>query len=208
VGQFHRKNAVKSQSAIIFGGPERSRTSDLRFRKPLLYPEELSKGRSSELISNSTSADASKNTCFKRHLETVLPSESTELQRKRRSRERFWEASHVTRCRGRSQDAANSWRFLAAKSRLRAVRDEMVAEGEELQTNLLQVSQRGPASSSVLDEVFGTHRSKIFPTHVLRTTGTTPPVQRTPGVPPSPTGQHCINAARRHCGGEPRDRAA
>jgi len=34
----------------------------------------------------------------------------------------------------------------------------MVAEGEELQTNLLQVSQRGPASSSVLDEVFGTHR--------------------------------------------------
>jgi hypothetical protein len=34
----------------------------------------------------------------------------------------------------------------------------MVAEVEELQTNLLQVSQRGPASSSVLDEVFGTHR--------------------------------------------------
>jgi len=33
----------------------------------------------------------------------------------------------------------------------------VVAEGEELQTNLLQVSQRGPASSSVLDEVFGTH---------------------------------------------------
>jgi hypothetical protein len=32
-----------------------------------------------------------------------------------------------------------------------------VAEGEELQTNLLQVSQRGPASSSALDEVFGTH---------------------------------------------------
>jgi hypothetical protein len=29
-----------------------------RFRKPLLYAEELSKRRSSELISNSTSADA------------------------------------------------------------------------------------------------------------------------------------------------------
>jgi hypothetical protein len=34
----------------------------------------------------------------------------------------------VSRCRGRSQDAANSARFLAAKSRLRAVRDGMVAE--------------------------------------------------------------------------------
>src|SRR5450759_4003214 len=66
-------------------------------------------------------------------------------------------ARRVPRCRGRSQDAANSARFLAAKSRLRAVRDGMVAEGEELQTNLLQASQRGPASSSVLDEVFGTH---------------------------------------------------
>ena len=31
-----------------------------------------------------------------------------------------------------------------------------VAEGEELQTNLLQASQRIPASSGVLDEVFGT----------------------------------------------------
>jgi hypothetical protein len=57
----------------------------------LLYPKELSKSRSSELISNSTSVDASKNTCFKGHPETVLPSESTELQRKRRSRERIWE---------------------------------------------------------------------------------------------------------------------
>jgi hypothetical protein len=47
--------------------------------------------RSSELISNSTPADASKNICFKGHLETVLPSESTELQRKWRSRERIWE---------------------------------------------------------------------------------------------------------------------
>jgi hypothetical protein len=28
-------------STIILGGPERSRTSDLRFRKPLLYPAEL-----------------------------------------------------------------------------------------------------------------------------------------------------------------------
>src|SRR5665811_1122132 len=45
--------------------------------------------RSSELISNSTSADASKNSCFKGRLETVSPSESTELQRKRRSRERI-----------------------------------------------------------------------------------------------------------------------
>ena len=41
--------------------------------------------------------------------------------------------------------------------RRKAARDGMVAEGEELQTNLLQASQRGPASSSVLDEVFGTH---------------------------------------------------
>jgi hypothetical protein len=53
--------------------------------------EALSGSRSSELISNSTSADASKYTCFKGHLETVLPSESTELQRKWRSRERIWE---------------------------------------------------------------------------------------------------------------------
>ena len=57
-----------------------------------------------------------------------------------------------------------------------------VAEGEELQTNLLQVSLRGPASSSVLDEAFGTHKSKIFPTHVSRTT---PPVQHTPGSRPA-----------------------
>ena len=53
--------------------------------------EKRSPPRSSELISNSTSVDASKNTCFKGHPETVLPSESTELQRKRRSRERIWE---------------------------------------------------------------------------------------------------------------------
>jgi hypothetical protein len=33
------------------------------------------------------------------------------------------------RCRGWSQDAANFSRFLAAKSRLRAVREGMVAEG-------------------------------------------------------------------------------
>jgi hypothetical protein len=32
-----------------------------------------------------------KKTCFKGHLETVLPSESTELRRKRRSRERIQE---------------------------------------------------------------------------------------------------------------------
>jgi len=35
-----------------------------------------------------------------------------------------------------------------------------VAEGEELQTNLLQASQRNPANSGVLDEVFGTHRGR------------------------------------------------
>ena len=40
----------------------------------------------------------------------------------------------------------------------------MVAEGEELQTNLLQASQRIPASSGVLDEVFGAHRTF----HVVR----------------------------------------
>src|SRR5665648_613437 len=45
--------------------------------------------------------------------------------------------------------------------RRKAARDGMVAEGEELQTNLLQVSQRGPASSSVLDEVFGTHSGRM-----------------------------------------------
>jgi hypothetical protein len=76
-----------------------------------------------------------------------------------------------------------------------------VAEGVELETNLLRASQRGPASSSVLDEVFGTHRSKIFPTHVLRTTGTTPPVQHTPGVPAQPDGptlhQRCAAPLRR-----------
>jgi hypothetical protein len=36
----------------------------------------------------------------------------------------------------------------------------LLAEGEELETNLLQASQRIPASSGVLDEVFGTHRLK------------------------------------------------
>jgi hypothetical protein len=53
--------------------------------------EALSGHRLSELISNLTSAGVSKNTCFKGHLETVLPSESTELQKKRRSRERNWD---------------------------------------------------------------------------------------------------------------------
>jgi hypothetical protein len=38
----------------------------------------------------------------------------------------------------------------------------LLAEGEELETNLLQASQRGPASSSVLDEVFGTHNGPYF----------------------------------------------
>jgi hypothetical protein len=37
----------------------------------------------------------------------------------------------------------------------------MVAEGVELETNLLQVSQRNQASPGVLDEVFGTHREKV-----------------------------------------------
>ena len=30
-----------SNGLLLFGGPERTRTSDLRFRKPLLYPAEL-----------------------------------------------------------------------------------------------------------------------------------------------------------------------
>src|SRR5665811_2111317 len=61
------------------------------------------------------------------------------------------------RCRGRSQNAANSTRFLAPNPQQRAVRHGMVAEGEKLETNLLQASQRNPASSDVLDGVFGTH---------------------------------------------------
>ena len=40
----------------------------------------------------------------------------------------------------------------------KAAREATVAEGEELLTNLFQVSQRNPASSGVLDEVFGTHK--------------------------------------------------
>ena len=32
---------VTHKGLILFGGPERTRTSDLRFRKPLLYPAEL-----------------------------------------------------------------------------------------------------------------------------------------------------------------------
>jgi hypothetical protein len=39
---------------------------------------------------------------------------------------------------------------------------KILVEGEELQTNLLQASQRGPASSSVLDEVFGTHSAHMI----------------------------------------------
>ena len=35
----------------------------------------------------------------------------------------------------------------------------MVAEGEELETNLLQASQRNPANSSELDEVFDTRKT-------------------------------------------------
>jgi ParB-like chromosome segregation protein Spo0J len=45
--------------------------------------------RSSELISNSTSAHASNNADFEGRLETVSPSESTEPQRKRCHRERI-----------------------------------------------------------------------------------------------------------------------
>ena len=44
----------------------------------------------------------------------------------------------------------------------------MVAEGGELETNLLQASQRIPASSEVLEEVFGTHRGpsqQLSPQH-------------------------------------------
>src|SRR5450830_1427044 len=54
--------AIQSRGCL---GIEKSRTFDLRFRKPLLYPEELLGSRSSELILNSTSADASKNTYLK-----------------------------------------------------------------------------------------------------------------------------------------------
>jgi len=39
----------------------------------------------------------------------------------------------------------------------------MVAEGEELETNLLQASQRNPASLGVLDEVFDTHSWGLCP---------------------------------------------
>ena len=53
---------------------------------------------------------------------------------------------------------------------------------------ILKVAQiKSPArgATAVLDEVFGTHKSKIFPTHVSRTTGTTPPVQHTRGSRPA-----------------------
>jgi hypothetical protein len=48
-----------------------------------------------------------------------------------------------------------------------------VAEGEKLQTNLLQASQRGPASSSVLDEVFGIHKKRSW-THQFVTVSRVP----------------------------------
>jgi hypothetical protein len=57
------------------------------------------------------------------------------LDRHRRGNKQTVEVRHVhihsgvPRCKGRTQDAANSSRFLATKSRLRAVRDGMVAEG-------------------------------------------------------------------------------
>jgi hypothetical protein len=38
---FGQKKIAKSKGDLKGGGPERSRTSDLRFRKPLLYPAEL-----------------------------------------------------------------------------------------------------------------------------------------------------------------------
>jgi hypothetical protein len=37
-----------------------------------------------------------------------------------------------------------------------------MAEGVELETNLLQVSQRNQTSPGVLDEVFGTHRRALL----------------------------------------------
>jgi hypothetical protein len=40
-GTIRRKNLFRSKLFFEGGGPERSRTSDLRFRKPLLYPAEL-----------------------------------------------------------------------------------------------------------------------------------------------------------------------
>src|ERR1700674_269754 len=43
---FYRRARARAQRSLIAdaaeaGGPERTRTSDLRFRKPLLYPAEL-----------------------------------------------------------------------------------------------------------------------------------------------------------------------
>src|ERR1700719_1809497 len=36
-----QKTIANQRTGIWFGGPERTRTSDLRLRKPLLYPTEL-----------------------------------------------------------------------------------------------------------------------------------------------------------------------
>jgi hypothetical protein len=84
--------------------------------------------RSSDLISNSTSVDGSKTFHFKGRFESVSLNESTEVQRKHRSRERILGTSRLPRCKGPFQDAPNSSRFLAAKSRLRAVCEVMMAE--------------------------------------------------------------------------------
>jgi hypothetical protein len=40
-GTIRGKTLKKSKVDSRIGGPERTRTSDLRFRKPLLYPAEL-----------------------------------------------------------------------------------------------------------------------------------------------------------------------
>src|SRR5580704_3285523 len=39
--RFRREQSCEAHSVKQDGGPERTRTSDLRFRKPLLYPAEL-----------------------------------------------------------------------------------------------------------------------------------------------------------------------
>ena len=41
MGQFTPETLDISTRKFVDGGPERTRTSDLRFRKPLLYPAEL-----------------------------------------------------------------------------------------------------------------------------------------------------------------------
>jgi hypothetical protein len=114
---------------------------------------ERSPPRSSEIISNSTSDDPSKSTCFKERLETVSPSESAELQRKERSREGFWELAAL-------QGAEVGLRMLQIPrvfSRQNRDREPFATEwwGKERYWKLTfsRASQRIPARSGVLDGV-------------------------------------------------------